>query len=58
MNKVADYTKRINRFGKSLEKMLQEDFPDDTEMQENIEDLLAAIQFNVLGGFMKKGGKG
>ena len=50
-----EYTAKINRFGKSMEKMLREDFPDNPEIVDKVDDFVAAIQFNVLGAFLKKG---
>lgn len=57
MNKVNDYTQKINRFGRSMEKMLQEDFPGNQGVVDKLDDFLAAIQFNILGAFMEKGNK-
>ncbi len=55
MRKVSDYTKKLNRFGNSLSKMLEEDFPKNTEIAVKIENHMAAIQFQILGAFLEKG---
>ena len=50
-----EYTNKINRFSKALSKMLQEDFPADTDLHENVDDHIAGIQFEILGAILMKG---
>ena len=55
MNKVSDYTKKINTFGKALVKMVETDFPTDPGIADEIESVLATLQYKILGAFLKKG---
>ena len=50
-----EYTSKINRFGKSLEKLLQEDFPGNKDLYDKVDDHIFAIQYEILGQFLKKG---
>lgn len=55
MNKVSDYTRKINTFGNALGKMVQADFPADPYIADQIDSTLAMLQYTILGAFLKKG---
>ena len=50
-----EYTSKISRFSKSLNKMMMEDFPENQEIRDKVDDLCASIQFEILGAILKKG---
>ncbi len=53
--RLDEYTKKIDRLRKSIEKMLMEDFPKDREFIEQIDEEIFGIHFDIMKKFLKKG---
>ena len=52
--KPSDFTKKIDRFGNALEKMLVEEFPDNEDLRVEIERHLTGITCSVINAFIER----